>query len=105
MADIRDVESLAQYLFRMADDDKVKDPYKRAKIHAYRDAFERLLALPTIEAEPIKHGRWISTASTLTGYWHKCSGCGGVAIPYYNGQDILSPYCPWCGARMDEVTE
>lgn len=52
-----------------------------------------------------KHGRWISTASTLTGYWHKCSGCGGVAIPYYNGQDILSPYCPWCGARMDEVEE
>lgn len=58
---------------------------------------------PIVEVGKVKHGRWISTASTLTGYWHKCSGCGGVAIPYYNGQDILSPYCPWCGARMDEV--
>ena len=62
------------------------------------------MAIEALEVEP-KHGRWISTASTLTGYWHKCSGCGGVAIPYYNGQDILSPYCPWCGARMDEVEE
>lgn len=68
------------------------------------DAYNALFDLPTIEAEP-KHGRWVSTTSTLTGYWHKCSVCGGLAIPYYNGQDILSPYCPWCGARMDEVEE
>ena len=65
------------------------------------DEVKELYAMPTIEAEP-KHGRWIST---WKGYWHKCSVCGGVAIPYYNGQDILSPYCPWCGAKMDEVEE
>lgn len=53
MADIRDVESLRNYLFRKADDDNTNNPYKMARIHAYRDAFERLLASPIIEAEPI----------------------------------------------------
>lgn len=52
MADIRDVESLRNYLFRKADDDNTNNPYKIARIHAYRDAFERLLASPVITTEP-----------------------------------------------------
>lgn len=94
MADIRDVESLRNYLFRKADDDNTNNPYKIAKIHAYRDAFERLLALPTIESEPIKHGRWIYIGDETEHAELLCSECGeGV----YNKMK----FCPNCRARMD----
>ena len=50
---------------------------------------------PTIEAEPVKHGRWIEHIDheMLTGY-DECSVCHFGTI----GQ---SNYCPNCGARMD----
>ena len=59
---------------------------------------------PTIESEPIKHGRWIPTE--YDGYadgapvWDKweCSECGHE----HNGEDdTLTAFCPNCGAVMD----
>ena len=59
---------------------------------------------PTVEAEPVKHGRW---EESWGGKWHSCSICGG--IPPFNmmGDDMPTPYCPHCGAKMDldEVEE
>lgn len=51
-----------------------------------------------LEAEPIKHGRWVESWG---GKWHSCSVCGG--IPPFNlmGDDMPTPYCPHCGAKMD----
>lgn len=95
MADYRDVESLGQYLFRMADDDRVKDPYKRAKIHAYRDAFTRLLALPTIPTE-LKIGRWETDKS---GHDAICTNCRKYWIPVEDKYDYW--FCPRCGAKME----
>ena len=101
MADIRDVESLAKYLFRIADDDRVKDPYKRAKIHAYRDAFERLLASPTISTE-LKHGRWVDVEPAPWGQvYETCSECG-IRQALDKGKDN---FCGVCGAKMDERRE
>lgn len=45
---------------------------------------------PTIEAEPVKHGRWM--------YPFYCSEC--TFVPYYSS-DITYYYCPNCGAKMD----
>lgn len=66
-------------------------------------------AAPTIEAEPVKHGRWEhgkEISRTMLGNetiaidyedWH-CSVCGRrykeYVLPYR--------YCPNCGAKMDE---
>lgn len=47
---------------------------------------------PTIEAEPVRHGRWIRTDDTFARW--KCSECG--AIEDHSGW----PYCH-CGAKMD----
>lgn len=44
---------------------------------------------PTIEAEPVRRGRWIAKR----GRW-RCSACGKEVF-------MDSPYCPNCGARMD----
>lgn len=58
---------------------------------------------PTIEAEPIKHGRWINEqlASTSGGSYSvvRCSVCK-AQFPMYK-----TNYCPNCGARMDEQQE
>lgn len=61
---------------------------------------------PTVDAEPVRHGRWIEMER---GHYFKCSLCRNP-IPYkfgwrlYNGV-ILNKryynYCPNCGAKMD----
>lgn len=61
-------------------------------------------ASPTIEVEPVRHGRWISEKCNHKPCriknpekWvtYKCSVCG-----YSNGRK-QSNYCPNCGAKMD----
>lgn len=58
---------------------------------------------PVIEAEPVKHGRWICTNMALGKY--ACSACGGVDITcgdYYSTHYAPDQdYCPNCGAKMD----
>ena len=57
--------------------------------------FENVLkAQPTIEAEPVRHGKWIEK-STGGEHFACCSECG------YVEWDTLHNYCPNCGARMD----
>lgn len=58
-------------------------------------------AAPTVDAQPVVHGRWIEsvierTMGALNGY--KCSICGHEKI----GRTCLYNYCPECGAKMDE---
>ena len=55
---------------------------------------------PTIEAEPLRHGRWVHTNYAI--HWtakDECSECTYHALDrndlsHYN-------YCPHCGAKMD----
>lgn len=56
---------------------------------------------PTIEAEPVKHGRWIEERSgkVLDLVKYHCSECGR----WQTWSNF--PYCPNCGAKMDEVEE
>lgn len=53
---------------------------------------------PTVEAEPIRHGKWIFKEGYIT-----CSVC--EAQPYKDFRTIdfdnLFKHCPCCGAKMD----
>lgn len=49
--------------------------------------------VPTIEAEPVKHGRWKRTAMSDT-LW--CMACGKIPDHQFE-----TDYCPNCGAIMD----
>lgn len=53
------------------------------------------------DAVEVKHGHW---AHDFGGYV-ECSNCD--ALPLLDGERgyVESEYCPWCGAKMDEVTE
>ena len=83
-----------------------EEQYVRAEqaLATFIEAKLTLDKMPTIEAEPIKHGKWI------TDYVDVGSHTGGVAtatVTYCSACDEQfdwrTPYCPNCGAKMDEV--
>ena len=51
---------------------------------------------PIIDAEPVRHGKWIDVSG---GYLYECSKCKAQA----NSNQFKSnlKYCPNCGAKMD----
>ena len=49
--------------------------------------------MPTVEAEPVRHGHWTDNDIDPEA-WNFCSVCGEQAIDNYD-------YCPNCGAKMD----
>lgn len=55
-------------------------------------AVDDLEYLPTIEAEPVRHGRWVQRRN---GEYH-CTNCGREEKFIFQKN-----YCPMCGARMD----
>ena len=54
---------------------------------------------PTIEAKPVVHAHW--EYRTWEGDF--CSNCGESAIEGRYAYQVLSNYCPFCGAQMDEL--
>lgn len=54
---------------------------------------------PTVDAAPVRHGRWISRPAPSNSYcgYLICSNCGEEVNDAYEYN-----YCPHCGARMDE---
>lgn len=57
-------------------------------------------SLPTVDAEPVRHGRWIRDD-----FGAKCDACGLYAYRDKFDQPWESPYCPNCGAKMDGEQE
>lgn len=54
---------------------------------------EAIVNAPTIDAEPVRHGRWEGKK-----WSYSCSICGGLS-PEDGG--AKTNYCPDCGAKMD----
>ena len=66
---------------------------------AYRDAQR----FPAADVAPVRHGRWIKESDGGT----RCSVCNkrvrNVTGGWYEPVDLSDmPYCPKCGAKMDE---
>lgn len=63
---------------------------------------EDIDAAPTIEP---KKGKWKPFDLTWGRSVWACDACGEtVDVPTLSGKPIFD-YCPWCGARMDEVSD
>lgn len=58
-------------------------------------ALAKVEALPTIDAEPVRHGKWVYHEDDLMS-WNSCSLCGCEAFDLHGAN-----YCPNCGAKMD----
>ena len=57
--------------------------------------YDLVLTMPTVDAELVKHGRWIEDEYGIP----HCSECKTINNTVYKN------YCPNCGAKMDEVEE
>lgn len=59
---------------------------------------------PTIEAEPVRHGKWILSEEKIDAFTKiltlKCSECGYWRRRSHGLFDRTN-YCPNCGAKMD----
>lgn len=61
---------------------------------------------PTIEAEPVRHGRWLSLEGWFNKSSVKCSVCGNTLnMDGVNAGRGDANFCPNCGARMDGGAE
>lgn len=63
----------------------------------YREIKKYLDEMPTIDAEPVRHGRWIVPEKSDFNW--ECSECG------YGIMDNKLTYCSHCGARMESNDE
>ena len=53
---------------------------------------------PTVDAEPVRHGRWNEIEDNVTEHLMECSVCNEWIMHHHN---YVSNYCPNCGAKMD----
>lgn len=63
--------------------------------------YTMLCDAPTIEAEPLKHGRWEKHDNLMGEYYH-CSVCDTRTEVATCMGDPIFVYCPFCGAKMDK---
>lgn len=76
---------------------------EKANIHGnavrsgIRKALRCMEQTPTIEAEPVRHGKWIDGRPYTNSRWKVCSVCHKSA-PHPCGGDN---FCLNCGAKMD----
>lgn len=84
---------------RLIDADRLKRQVEGRSWRAKGKMVELIDDSPTIEAEPVKHGRWYRPEGwPKKTYKRKCTHCQGVAYFCGNGDYM---YCPNCGAKMD----
>lgn len=81
------------------------DGYVRCMQELMEDIYENIKAVEN--ATNITHARWIKDTEMqrMNGhiYDYCCSNCHASAQKgIYNNYDKLTPYCPHCGAKMDE---
>ena len=99
MARLIDVDELKEWILNWFEKNRCWHPYSKANNIPIPELYDILERMPTIEAEPIRHGRWIfnpKDAIEMMFTLPKCSECGAESP---NGGN----YCSNCGAKMNEV--
>lgn len=95
---------------RLIDADALKI-VAQGKNHHRRYIWADITDAPTIEAEPVRRGRWkmtlrympaseISDTASQSFYFAECSVCG-----WQRRFSEKYKWCPHCGARMDHEVE
>lgn len=87
---------------RLIDADKAieatwEQPTYTDPLNVLTEVRDRIRALPTVDAVPVKHGKW----ELAEGGWY-CSACELYPPFDCDPEEKGIPYCPYCGARMDE---
>ena len=88
-------DKVDKYIYRITRASKRK--LKAGESAILADIKAHIELSPTIDAEPVRHGKWIGYAGTIG---NECSVCGKW-IDVLQGTAEMN-YCPNCGARMDK---
>lgn len=84
---------------RLIDADRLQlevDKFFRDEWRVLHDLTSLISVMPTIEDEPVKHGRWILNTNA-TGFYYRCSECGCRSSGFSHKPKV----CPNCDAKMD----
>lgn len=64
---------------------------------------DAILVAKTVEAEPIRHGKWIKVEDDYNNHLYECSYCHTwTSLPIEEVNDRNIRYCWSCGAKMDK---
>lgn len=92
--------TMAEYIEREAVIDLITRRYENPEI-----CTQEINSIPAANVAPVVHGRWISWEEAgnfvPSPDRHECSVCHDAAQVLVNGFELLSDYCPNCGAKMD----
>ena len=66
-----------------------------ARKQGYKESSEEIRKLKSVQPALVVHSHWF-----IASQWWLCNNCGGRS-----GEGRCTPYCPWCGARMDELLD
>lgn len=72
------------------------------------DVRRYIIDAPAVDAEPVRHGKWLKVSEMLPPEWRdkkRCSVCANFALHDRLGRVRPSNYCPNCGAKMDNERE
>ena len=96
-----DADALLEYLMinmGWHDEDGIAVDDSDEKRAIFKDLLD---GVSTIDAVPVKHGRWLEKAVGNILQSAKCSACRKNHITLYEDYFTHYDYCPNCGAKMD----
>ena len=88
-------KQVINFLKTLAYDKDMSDEAATAICMAW-GGIDRMLA---VDAEPVRHGRWLTLAYDKA--WTKCSECG-CNWEWAMVENCNMAFCPNCGAKMDK---
>lgn len=95
-----DADALMQAMYHRAFETDGDTMWQSGCWVRYRAIEQTVKEQPTIEAEPVKHGRWEDVEPSL--FRDKFATCSVCRVRQLLDKDS---FCPNCGARMDEVED
>lgn len=102
MARLIDADAAEKYWSEVLNVPRYCDDYAKG----FQTGLKAILKRPTIEAEPVRHGRWVHNVDYEE--WaerYVCSECNRNAPTDGDYRQVLTDYCPKCGAKMDGEQE
>lgn len=91
-------------LNKLITDDSSNDGYTDIKSQV-EEIKRGVLKLPSADVQPVMHGEWYKPTGMMPPEYtgrHRCSLCDGFAMhEWKHHREVLTDYCPNCGAKMD----
>lgn len=71
-------------------------PYYNLFVKGFSECVGHVANYPITDVVEVKHGKWIDLGRNYYTFVNQCSECGAK-------YDFRSPYCPNCGAKMEDI--